>query len=480
MSTHSGERSGTRGAVAAWSLWDWGSAAFNAVIVTFVFAPYLTSGVAADEASGSTALGWTTAAAGLVIALVAPAIGTRADTGGRHRFWLGFHTFVVVAAMAGMFFVEDSPSHLWLGLVLLAVASVFFEFAEVSYNSILLSLSTPATVGRISGLGWGLGYVGGLALLVLLLVTVIQPEVGLLGATDEGGLRYRLVAVLAAVWFAVFALPVLLIGPRSATEAAASADPAASGGTGPSGAADPAAAPRARGRFPLSYFRGFAADYRRLLRRLLRMWREDRLTLRFLIASAVFRDGLAAIFAFAGVLAAGSYGFTASEVIVLGVAANLVAGTGAILAGVLDDRLGSKRVIVVGLLCLIAGAVPIAVSDSPTVFWVAAMFLCVFVGPVQASSRSFLARITPAEHAGENFGLYATTGRAVSFLGPLMFSTAIAVLGYQRAGALGIALVLAVGLLLIVRLKEPAHAEAASGADHDTSASTGSSLEKSE
>ncbi|WP_051297394.1 MFS transporter [Brevibacterium album] len=460
----------SRSAVAAWALWDWGSAAFNAVIVTFVFAPYLTSAVAADEASGSAALGWATAAAGLVIALVAPAIGTRADTGGRHRFWLGFHTFVVIASMAAMFFVRDTPEHLWLGLILLAAGSVFFEFAEVSYNSILLSLSTPATVGRISGLGWGLGYLGGLALLVLLLFTVIQPETGLFGATDENGLRYRLVALLAAAWFAVFALPVLFMGPRSATSGTKAAPGSAEGTaaqagsaqaeTSPAPEANPAARPaRASGASPLSYLRGFAADYRRLGRRLARMWREDHTTLRFLIASAVFRDGLAAIFAFAGILAAGSYGFSPSEVIVLGVAANLVAGLGSVGAGVLDDRLGPRIVIVVSLVCLIIGAIPILLSDSPVVFWAAAMFLCIFVGPVLASSRSYLARITPPEHAGENFGLYATTGRAVSFLGPACFSLAVMLLGFQRAGALGIALVLAVGLVLFLGIRAPAGAD---------------------
>ena len=439
-------------AIGSWALWDWGSASFNAVIVTFVFAPYLTSGVAATEEAGSQALGWSTAAAGLVIALVAPAAGTRADASGRHRFWLGFHTVVVVACMAAMFFVKDTPSHLWLGLALLAVGNVFFEFAGVSYNSILLSISTPQTVGRISGLGWGMGYLGGLALLVLLLVTVISPEVGLFGAVDEDGLRYRIVAVLAAAWFLVFALPVLFFAPRSpvATGAADDRQAAASQRTG------------LMGRVSL-----FIADYRRLIARIVRMWREDRLTLRFLISSAVFRDGLAAIFAFAGVLAAGSYGLSASEVVLLGVVANVSAGIGAITAGWLDDRFGSPAVIITGLLCLIASSVPIAVSDEPAVFWGCAVFMCLFVGPVQSSSRAFLARITPPEEAGENFGLYATTGRAVSFIGPVMFAAFIALMGYQRAGALGIAVVLAAGLVLFWMMHR-AHSRAV-GADRSTS-----------
>ncbi|RBP66960.1 UMF1 family MFS transporter [Brevibacterium sanguinis] len=418
----------SRSRILSWALWDWGSASFNAVIITFVFTPYLTKGVAASEESGSSALGWSMAAAGLVIALVAPAVGTRADAGGRHRMWLGIHTSIVVLSMLGLFFVRDSPEYLWLGLLLIAVGSVFFEFAEVSYNGIMVRITRPDNVGRVSGFGWGMGYVGGLVLLVLLLVLVIQPEVGILGAADEGGLRFRIVAALSALWFAVFALPVLFTAPGPESTSTATDNPV----------------------------RAFLSDYAALVRRLVRMWREEHQTLRFFIASAVFRDGLAAIFAFAGVLAAGSYGFSASEIIVLGVAANIAAGTGAMIAGVFDDRFGPKPVIIAGLIVILLGGLPILFSEERAVFWACALILSFCVGPVQASSRSFLARITPPESAGENFGLYATTGRAVSFLGPAMFAVSISVFGFQRAGVLGILLVLLLGLILIIPVRPEA------------------------
>lgn len=427
----SGTGSGNRLRIFNWALWDWGSASFNAVIITFVFAPYLTKSVAATEEAGSSALGWSMAAAGFVIAFIAPAAGTRADAGGRHRLWLGVHTGIVVLTMFGLFFVRDSPDYLWLGLLLLAVGSVFFEFAEVSYNGIMVRITTPDNVGKVSGFGWGMGYVGGLVLLVILLVLVIQPQVGFLGASDEEGLRFRIVAVLSAVWFAIFAIPVLFSAPGAKVKGTSGGHP----------------------------IRAFIADYAALVRRLIRMWSTEHQTLRFFIASAVFRDGLAAIFSFAGVLAAGSYGFSASEIIILGVAANVAAGAGAMIAGWFDDRLGPKPVIITGLIVIILGGLPILFSAEAAVFWACALILSFCVGPVQASSRSFLARITPPESAGENFGLYATTGRAVSFLGPAMFALAIQIFGFQRAGTLGILIVLAVGLALIipVRPDAPAH-----------------------
>ncbi|GAB3563620.1 MFS transporter [Spelaeicoccus albus] len=421
-----------RRAVMSWALWDWGSAAFNAVIVTFVFAPYLTKGVAENATTGSQYLGYALSIAGAIIAIVAPAAGTRADERGRHKFWLGLHTAIVIACMAGMFFVRDSPSYLLLGLVLLSVGSVFFEFAGVSYNSLLVRVSSRTNVGKISGFGWGMGYVGGLVLLALMLVAFILPGTGLFGVGDAGGLRYRAVALAAACWFFVFAIPVMLFVP-----------------TLPARPGDVEAKPRG----PLGSIIAFFADYKRVVLRIARLWRHDRRTLHFFVASAIFRDGLAAIFSFAGVLAAGSYGFGSSTIIVLGIAANVVAGVGAWIAGPLDDRLGPKLVIVVSLCCLVLGIIPIVASGSSAVFWVMALFLSFFVGPVQASSRSLLARLTAPGHEGENFGLYATTGRAVSFMGPLAFSTAIGIFGFQRAGAVGVGVVLLIGLVIVWPLK---------------------------
>ncbi|GAA1188621.1 MFS transporter [Brevibacterium paucivorans] len=437
----------TRSTIVAWALWDWGSAAFNAVIITFVFTPYLTSKVAGDHDSGTAALGFVTALAGLLVAVIAPAAGVRADSKANHHRAVTSFTMIVVALMGALFFVKDSPEYFVPGLVILCIAQVVFEIAQVSYNGMLPHISTPANAGTVSNVGWAMGYLGGLALLFIALFTLIQPEVGLFGATDEGGLRFRLVAVLAAVWFLVFSLPLMFSKRTSARPAPGDTGP---GVAGPGGG-DPGDAALAR---PTSReLRGFAAwkaDYARVIRRLVELFKVERSTFVFFVASAIFRDGLATIFAMAGVIAAGAYEFSGSEVIYLGIAANVVAGVGCLIAGKFDDWLGPKAVIVTGLICLIAGCVPILVSENKTVFWVTAMWLCLFVGPVQASSRSFLSRITAPERAGENFGLYATTGRAVSFLGPALFALCVTIFGFQRAGGLGIMIVLALGLALML------------------------------
>src|SRR5690606_11820708 len=216
-------------------------AAFNAVITTFVFTVWLTGdafidpgAVAAADAEGSTGgpatdlyesviathsswLGWGLTAAGLLIALLAPVAGARADDNGRRR-WLGIPTGATVLISAAMFLVTPAPGsltqNLLLGIFLLSVGNIFFELASVNYNATLAQVSTPATVGRVSGLGWGAGYIGGIVLLLILFVGFINPEVGWFGVGDDAGLRYRVAVLFSAVWFAVFALPVLLAVPE--------------------------------------------------------------------------------------------------------------------------------------------------------------------------------------------------------------------------------------------------------------------------
>ncbi|KQX05034.1 MULTISPECIES: MFS transporter [unclassified Leifsonia] len=416
----------TRGQVLAWGLWDWGSAAFNAVATTFVFTVYLTGQAFGEEAAVSAQLGWALGLAGIVVLLIAPVTGQRSDTSGRRKLWLAVNTAVVVACLALMFLVQPSPDYLLLGLILLAVGTVFFEIAGVNYNAMLAQISTPKTVGRVSGFGWGMGYIGGIVLLLIVYFGFIKPEVGLFGVTGDDGLAVRVSMVIAALWFAVFALPVLFAIPELPVTDAAK---------------------RARV--------GFIQSYAVLGKDIARLWKTSRQTVYFLLASAVFRDGLTGVFTFGGVLAAGTFGFSPGDVIIFAIAANVVAGISTISVGYLDDRLGAKPVIITALVGLvISGSLVFLLHDGGTVvFWIFGLMLCLFVGPAQSASRTFLSRLIPAGREGEVFGLYATTGRAATFLAPTAFALFVTIGGEQYWGILGIVLVLLVGLLLLIPVK---------------------------
>jgi UMF1 family MFS transporter len=417
----------TRGRIFAWGVWDWGSAAFNAVIITFVYSVYLTNSVGKDLPGGISAdtwLGWSLGLAGFFIAVLAPVTGQRADAGGRRKLSLGIWTGLTVLSMVGLFFVKNDYHYLWLGLLLMGLGSIFFEFAAVSYNAMLHQVSTPANIGRVSAFGWSMGYFGGIVLLLICDVGFIAPEVGWFGVTSTDGLKIRMVALFAAAWFAISAIPVLVKVPEM-----------------------PA--------LPSAKRVGFFTSYRVLFRDLAELYRTSPHTVYFLGASALFRDGLAAVFTFGAVLAVTVYDIAADDVLIFGVAANVVSAIGALTAGRYDDKVGPKAVIVVSLSGMLISGVILLFLSGPLAFWVFGLILCLFVGPAQSSSRTFLARLAPVGREGQLFGLYATTGRAVSFLAPALFGLFTYLFGSDRAGIVGILLVLGAGLLALLPVKSP-------------------------
>jgi UMF1 family MFS transporter len=425
--------------VAAWALWDAGSAGINAITTTFVFSRYLTSSYFQDPhlshtaatAQVTTQFGTAGIIAGVVVALIAPALGQRSDATGRRKLWLGINTAVVVLALVSLFFVEGKPSFLLYGLIMFSIGTVFYEIASVNYNAMLSQVSTPKNVGRVSGIGWASGYIAGIVLLLIVYVGLVadgsNPAVaGLLHVSTDNGFNLRLVELVAAAWTLIFSIPVLVSVPELPR--------------------DP--------NLPKVSIPG---SYVLLVKHIARLWREDRNTLTFLIASAVFRDGLTGVFTYGAVIAAGSFGFSASEVLVFGIAANVVAGVSTAIVGRLDDWLGPRTVMVAALIGLVIAGLAIFFlhTGGQTVFWIGGLFLCLFVGPAQSASRSFLTRVTPAERQGEAFGLYATSGRAATFLAPLMFTAFIAIFGAQYWGMLGIVVVILVGLVLLLFVKAP-------------------------
>lgn len=429
--------------VAAWSSWDWGSAAYNAVIVTFVFAVYLVEAVGEDlpgTISASSWLAWSVGAGAFVVALLAPALGQRSDARGRRKRTLAILTGLVVALTAFLFFVENDYHFLWFGLFIMAIGSIVFELAQVPYFAMIRQVSTPETLGRVSGIGWAAGYLGGIVLLLICYFGFIVGDGGLLGISTDNGFNIRLVALLAAVWFLVFSLPLFWVVPELPADANSD-----------------------------DQTMSLPDSYRALGRDLKIMWAHERDTLKFLVASALYRDGLTGIFVFGAVLAVQVYGIDSADVILFGIAANVVAAVGAWGAGYLDDLLGPRVVVVSCLVFLIATGTVLLFLEGPRMFWIFGLMLCLFVGPAQSASRSFLARLTKEGKEGQSFGLYATTGRAVSFLAPTLFGLFVWIGGGERWGILGIIVVLLAGLLLLLTVPAPQEVRTSSlsGESHD-------------
>ena len=408
----------------------------SAIVATFVFAVYLTSSVGVGISGGTTPASWlgrAGAIAGLIVAALAPVVGVWVESPRRRRLALSVGTGLAVLLTCAMFFIQDRPSYFWAGLVLLGAAAACCDLASVPYNAMLRELSTPQTVGRISGLGAASGYLGSVLLLILIYTGFIAgtgsgPDAvrGLLGVPVADGLYVRWAMLMAAAWLAVLALPLLFVTNRLPESGPDATTPT-----------------------------GLLGGYRRLWTEISAEWRRDRNLVYFLGASALFRDGLAATFAFGAVLGVSVYGISQADVLVFGVVASVVAALGAVLGGFVDHRIGSKPVIVWSLVAIIIAGLVLMALSGPVAFWVCGLLLCLFIGPSQSSARALLLQMSKHGREGVAFGLYTMTGRAVAFLAPWLFSVFVDIFGAPRAGLAGISLVLIAGLLAMLMVRVP-------------------------
>lgn len=427
-------RTTSRAGVVAWALWDCGATGLNAVVGTFVFSVYLTGQVGAGLPGATTPASWLGRAltlAGLFVALLAPATGIWVDAPGRRRAALGILTGLVVALTSAMSLIDADYRYLWAGLALLACTAACSDLATVPYNAVLGQLSSARNSGRISGIGSAAGYVGSVLLLLIVYAGFIQGDGdtrGLLGLTAAHGQNVRAAMLFAAAWLALFACP-LLITLR--TPASVVRRPAV----------------------------GLRGAYRALWRELRGEWRRDRNVVYYLLASAVFRDGLTGIFAFGAVLGVTVYGVSQADVLVFGVCASIVAALGAAVGGLLADRVGPKPVITGSLTALIAIGLALLALSGARAFWICGLLLCLFVGPTLAAARALMLRMSAEGKEGVAFGLYTTTGRAASFLAPWMFFTFIDLFHADRAGMGGLCAVLAAGLIAMIAVRVPREAQ---------------------
>ena len=283
-----------RKTVAAWCLYDWANSAFNTLVVTFVYSTYFSEAFASDPGHGTALWSRGVTISYLLIAVLAPLAGTLADRGDRRRYLIGCTLTCVVMTAALAFVSPSQPNAVVVALAIFVVANIAFEVGLVFYNAFLPSLASEDRLGRVSGYGWGLGYAGGLVCLALALPFAMSdpPPFGL---SSVDGFNVRATNVVVAAWFLVFSVPMFLL-VRDENVGSTGLD--------------------LRGAF--SQLKRTVAHVRR--------YRE---VVRFLIARLIYNDGLVTVFAFGGIYAAGTFGFTITEVIIFGIVLNVVAGLGA-------------------------------------------------------------------------------------------------------------------------------------------------------
>ena len=440
--------------IGGWMLFDWAAQPFFTVVTTFIFGPYLVSRLAADPVSGQAAWSYTLTIAGVAIALLAPVMGSIADASGRRKPWIGVFAVVKIAALAALWHAAPG-SGLGFAMTMIVLATVAAEFSIVFNDSMMPRLVPPAETGRISNIAWGLGYLGGMIVLIAMVAFLAaDPGTGktaagldpLLPLDAAKGEDARITGPISALWYLVFILPMFLFTPD-----------------------------QERGLPIVAAIRTGLADLGHTLRDL----RRKPGILRFLIARMIYQDGVNGLLALGGTFAAGMFAWRTMELGIYGIILNVVAIGGCLYASRLDARLGSKAVVVASLVCLVTatlgivstgpgftlfGLISLPTEDTGGLFGTAAekayilygLLIGVAFGPVQASARSYLAQSVPPEEAGRYFGLYALSGRATSFLAPLSVGLITTATGSARIGMAALIVFLAVGLALLLRTPYPA------------------------
>ena len=416
--------SASRRAKISWALYDCGNSAFSAVIVTFVFAAYFSQGIARTPVEGTSDWGWAMTASAFAVAILSPIFGAIADIAGRRKPWLVAFTVATIIGAALLWYAQPHHSFVTYTLIIVILANICFEIASVFYNAMLPELVDREHMGRLSGWGWGAGYIGGLVCLIVALFAFVQAPVPLFGLDKESAEQIRIVGPLVAVWILVFSIPIVLFTPDTPSTGVPKLEAVRRG------------------------LRQLYGTFRNL-------W-DHRQTALFLLARMIYTDGLNTLFAFGGIFAAGTFGMSMAEVIKFGILLNVTAGIGALAFAWIDDWIGAKSTILIALVgLLIFGAIAVTV-ENVTVFWIAGAFLGIFVGPAQAASRSLMGRIAPPEMRGEMFGLYALSGKAMAFLGPLVLATVTYWTQSQRLGMATILMFFVVGGILLALMRHPA------------------------
>ena len=414
------EMSSNRKTIISWMMYDFANSSFANNVTTFIYAAFFTKVIAENEIVGTALWSRGVGIIMLVVALLSPPLGALSDQGGYRRRFLTFFTLLCVVFTALLYLPQQGQAT--YAMTLYIIACICFEMGSVFYNAFLPDIAPPKRIGRISGQAWSVGYLGGLLSMAVLMVGFVSAETPWFGLSKETHEHIRATNIGVAIWFAIFSLPALFNLPETPAQ-------------------------QTDGKL------GLTASYRRILQtfRELQRYRE---IFKLLLARLVYNDGLITVFAFGGIYAAGTYGFTFEEVLFFGIIVNIAAGIGAWCFGYLDDRLGGKLTIQITLIGFIIATIIAVIPQEKIWFWVAGILVGLFAGPNQSASRSLMGRFIPQNKETEFYGFYAFSGKATAFLGPLLMGVITQAFESQRAGMATVGLFFIIGGLLLRTVDE--------------------------
>ena len=401
------------------ALYDFANSAFTTIIITFIFATYFAKQIAPNPILGQSYWGWTVGITGFLVAIIGPIVGSFADKKNRIVFFIRFFSLMCIFFTALLWFSKPSQSYLLYTLVIVGIANLFYELSLIFYNSLLKNISTRTNLGKSSGFGFALGYIGGILILLISIKFFINNDNLPFGLTTEESQNIRAIALLVSVWFLIFSIPFLFFIIKEKKR-----------------------------KIEKKVSSNFA-DLKKLV------WKKKLSILgKFLIARMLYTDGLNAIIVMGGIFAVGVFNLEIKDLLKLSIIMNITAFIGAFAGGIINDKYGSKNVIIFSLIGLILSSIAIIFTFSTSIFFFLAAVNGLFIGPIQSASRVVITSMLNKNNQGKGFGLFATSGKLTSFLGPLLVSTVTFLSESQRIGFSAAIILLLSGLIILLTIKK--------------------------
>ena len=403
-----------------YGLYDLANSSYSAIIITFVISTYFARQVVGDIQLGAAYWQWTAGVCGLLIAASGPLLGSMADRRkGGLIYFLRLFTFLCLAITCLFWFALPSIDYVFFTLIIFLLSNYCYEIAQVFYNSLLKQSAPSKELGKTSGLGFGLGYLGTVPILLIVLYFFILPEKSLFNLDKNNFEHVRFTSFVVVIWFFIFSIPML---------------------------------------FKFSDQNQIAQQNNsiNIFKELFQMIWQKKFTMigKFLFARMLYADALIVLISGGGVFASGVFGYNFQEIIQMAIAANIVAFIGVIIGGYLNDKFSSKKIILVCITALILCVVFISmIAQTKMQFFFGVMVVSIFLGTIQSASRVMMTLLLDSDNVGKGFGLFAFSGRITSFLGPLLVGT-MTFLFSQRVGLLSCIILFILGFIFMMKVKE--------------------------
>tara|TARA_B100000686_G_C16768320_1_gene963323 strand:+ start:1295 stop:2527 length:1233 start_codon:yes stop_codon:yes gene_type:complete len=401
------------------ALYDFANSAFTTIIITFIFATYFATQIAPNPIIGQSYWGWTIGITGFMVAIIGPVAGSYADKKNKIVFFIRLFSIFCIVFTALLWFAKPSQSYLVYTLIVIGIANFFYELSLIFYNSLLKNITSDKNLGRSSGFGFALGYLGGIIILIISIKLFIDSDSIPFGLVKEESQNIRAIAILVSIWFFIFSIPFLFFAIKENKT-------------------------KIKEKVSSNF-----SELKKLI------WQGKISVLgKFLIARMLYADGLNAIIVMGGIFAVGVFNLEIKDLLKLSVIMNISAFIGAIIGGIINDKYGSKAVIIFSLVGLILSSIAILFTLSVQVFFFLAAINGLFIGPIQSASRVVITSVLNKHHQGKGFGLFATSGKLTSFLGPFLVSTVTFLTGSQRIGFSAAIILLLAGLIILLNIKK--------------------------